>query len=256
MSIVANGSQDIWVREFNGAQRRITSDPGAHFRPIFTPDGKQILYVHGDTTFEFLERNANGLGNPRVINTGGSQMVEGTISRDGAWLVTRGGGQASKREIVAMRRGVDSVGRVISSGVPILGVSLSPDARYIAYTGYLTEQGEVYVSPFPDIKAARWQVSVKGGSQAHWSADGREIFYVTPNAELMSAKVATAGGFAVTSQERVLDMTDYLRDTGFRMYQYLPETRRFIMLRPEPFPGDLVVVENWFREIREKLATK
>jgi hypothetical protein len=25
------------------------------------------------------------------------------------------------------------------------------------------------------------------------------------------------------------------------------------MLRREPFPGDLVVVENWFAEVRDKL---
>jgi hypothetical protein len=40
------------------------------------------------------------------------------------------------------------------------------------------------------------------------------------------------------------------------MYTPMPGGQRFAMLRPEPFPGQLVVVENWLREVREKLTAK
>ena len=56
----------------------------------------------------------------------------------------------------------------------------------------LTMHDEVYVQPFP-IGGKSYRVSVNGGHVPHWSADGRELFFVTPAAEIASVRVTAAG---------------------------------------------------------------
>ena len=46
-----------------------------------------------------------------------------------------------------------------------------------------------YVTRFP-TPGQVWRVSADGGSQARWRRDGKEIFYVSPDRQLMSASIA------------------------------------------------------------------
>src|SRR5437016_14574820 len=50
---------------------------------------------------------------------------------------------------------------------------------------------EVYIQPSP-VSGAKWQVSVDGGSEPLWRGDGRELFYLTEDGQIMS--VAISGG--------------------------------------------------------------
>ena len=64
--------------------------------------------------------------------------------------------------------------------------TLSPDGRWIAYqsnesTGVTSAgQGDIFVQSFLQGSFRR-QVSIGGGLLARWSADGKELFYMTPN---------------------------------------------------------------------------
>jgi eukaryotic-like serine/threonine-protein kinase len=70
--------------------------------------------------------------------------------------------------------------------------TFSPDGRWVAFssTGG-SGMPEVYVTRYP-TPARTWRVSADGGSQARWRRDGKEIFYVTPEQQLMSATVSLA----------------------------------------------------------------
>ena len=52
---------------------------------------------------------------------------------------------------------------------------LSPDGDWIAYQSDESGRPEVYVRPYPDVNAGRWQVSTSGGTRPLWSRDGREL---------------------------------------------------------------------------------
>jgi hypothetical protein len=68
----------------------------------------------------------------------------------------------------------------------------SPDGRWVAYSSNESGRFEVYVRPFP-ASDDRWQVSVNGGTNPLWRADGRELFYLGDN-RIMSATVSSQGG--------------------------------------------------------------
>jgi len=68
----------------------------------------------------------------------------------------------------------------------------SPDGRWVAYQSNVTGRFEIYVQPFPD-PGGKWQVSTAGGTFPRWRADGKELFFIAPNAKLMSAPITTSG---------------------------------------------------------------
>ena len=52
----------------------------------------------------------------------------------------------------------------------------SPDGRLIAYTSNESGRFEVYVTSFPG-PGAKLRVSLDGGTQPRWGADGRELYF-------------------------------------------------------------------------------
>src|SRR6266571_8027514 len=69
----------------------------------------------------------------------------------------------------------------------------SPDGRWVAYQSNQSGRDEIYVRPFPDVNAGRWQVSTGGGAKPLWARNGRELFYLVPSAggsTLMRASIA------------------------------------------------------------------
>jgi serine/threonine-protein kinase len=254
-SIVAGGQQQLWIKDLpRGTLSKFTFGALNHFRPVWSADARRIWYVAGDTTFGVMEQNTDGSVVARPVKHEPWRVVEAVASRDGNWLVMRTGGTDTTRALLALRLGVDSVARRLDSGpASKLGVALSPDSRFIAFSTGLSGQPEIYVSPFPNIASARWQVSSAGGYEARWSNDGRELFYVNIKNELVAAKVNTTGGFAVVSSQTLFDVSGYVRDGGFHVYEQEPGGNRFLMLKKVVFPGELVLVDNWFAELRDKL---
>ena len=57
----------------------------------------------------------------------------------------------------------------------------SPDGRWIAYDSDESGQLEVYIRPYPRSEG-RQQVSTRGGTEARWNSNGKEIFYRAGNA--------------------------------------------------------------------------
>ena len=62
----------------------------------------------------------------------------------------------------------------------------------MAYQTNESGRFEVVVQPFPDA-GGKWQVSTAGGVAPRWRADGKELYFLAPDATLMAALVTTAG---------------------------------------------------------------
>jgi eukaryotic-like serine/threonine-protein kinase len=256
-SISTDGEQHIWIKELpRGPLSKLTFGSSLeHFRPFWSADGRQVRFVIGDTTFRLAEKDADGGSDMRILSYPGHRVVEGTSSRDGVWLVARTGGTDTSRALLGRRLNGDAEPRaLIAGGANRLGIALSPDARFIAYRSARSGKPEVYVSPFPEVAAAAWQVSLGGGTEARWSEDGRTLYYVSDTDTLMAARVVLTPTFAVRATEALFDVSPYARDGGFHMFEPEPRGDRFFMLRRQPFPGELVQVDDWFAEVRTRFA--
>jgi serine/threonine-protein kinase len=146
---------------------------------------------------------------------------------------------------------------LVESTFDLRNADISPDGEWMAYQSNESARTEVYVRPLPNPQARRWQVSTGGGSQPVWSRDGRELFYLDGDGVLTGVPVRpTAAAFSSGNPARLLERAYFFGATG-RNYDVSSDGRRFLMIKErEADPAtasDLVVVENWFGELKRSL---
>ena len=144
---------------------------------------------------------------------------------------------------------------LVTEGLRAHEISLSADGRWLAHSwlqeGWLYPQ--VYVRPFPDVDAGRWQVSTVYGDEAVWAHNGRELFYQGTGqpGEQMVAEIIVDPSFAVGDQGVLFPLADYLFGNGHAQYDISPDDQRLVMLRAvEGEDRQLILVENFFEELK------
>ena len=131
--------------------------------------------------------------------------------------------------------------------------AVSPDSRWVAYVSDESGRPEVYVRPFPDVEAGKWQVSSTGGRLPRWAPDGRTLFFLGAGA-LQAAAVETASTFTAGTLERLFSFED-LPGVIDNVYDISGDGTRFLFMKEAVASGDdappqLDVVTHWFEELR------
>jgi serine/threonine-protein kinase len=175
-------------------------------------------------------------------------------THDGKWIVF-----SAHADVFAVRTDGDTTRRELVAGPAIENSpAVSPDGRWLAYQSDETGRFEVFVRPFPDTKPMKRQVSVGGGNVPRWSADGRELFFVDEKLDLIAVPVTPGPVFKTDSPRRLFSMERY--GGTVNVFDVSPDGRRFITTRPvgalTQRPDELIVVQNFFEELRTKAPVK
>ena len=139
--------------------------------------------------------------------------------------------------------------------------AVSPDGRWLAYESDASGRLEVYVRPFPNAADGQWQVSTTGGSQPLRAPSGRELFYFALDGTLMAVPVeARNTAWSAGAPAKILEARYFTGGFGAvtigRTYDVSPDGRRFLMIKQgdgggqTSAPPQIVVVQNWFEELR------
>jgi Tol biopolymer transport system component len=254
VAISSGREQNIWVKELErGPLSKLTFGDSSHSRPEWTPDGRSVVYV--GAAGRLYRRRADGIGKDSVLADVGPSWGEAELSRDGAWLILRSLGTGSVRDIYAVRTNRDTVLHpLVVTPADEYSAALSPDGSWLAYVSEESSAAEVYVRPFPNTSDGKYQVSVNGGREPVWAHSGRELFFVNSANQLLAAEVTTTPRFAVGRQQVLFSVAGFSRDLNHRAYAITPDDRRFVMIQNILFAsGDLVMVENWFEVLKERL---
>jgi serine/threonine-protein kinase len=130
----------------------------------------------------------------------------------------------------------------------------------MAYSSNETGREDVFVRPFPDVDAAKVQISTNGGSDPRWSRDGQELFYVAGGRNLTAVSFDTNSDFRVTSQQTLFQIpAEYVIGSGTNTIDVAADSERFLMGRSLPDEGDavagprLVLVHNFSEELRRRV---
>jgi Tol biopolymer transport system component len=182
---------DIWVHEpVRGTATRLTFDPSLDEAPIWSPDGKQILFTSNrkQLGFHFYLKNSDGSGFEEEVADFGPGLLANAWdwSRDGKYVLIRKGIELwyfSWSDRVAKP--------LLQAKWTVRNAQFSPDGRWVAYASNETGRLEIYVSAFPSANG-KWQVSSTGGQEPRWRQDGRELFYLSAEGKMMAVTV-TAG---------------------------------------------------------------
>jgi hypothetical protein len=95
----------------------------------------------------------------------------------------------------------------------------------------------------------RVQVSSRGASDPHWAADGKRLFY-------RSAGTLRAATLDVSGTLPRVVRTDSLFTGRFDAYVPRPDGKGFITTRVADVGPKIVVVTNWWQDVRAKLGGK
>ena len=184
---------DVWIHDLaRGSTTRLTFDPSLDTTPIWSPDGKRILFVSNrNLGFRVYLKNSDGSGSEEEMADLGSnlQVNPWDWSRDGKYMLVR-----KKSEVWYLAWPDRTPKPLFQAKWTIRNAQFSPDGRWIAYSSNETGNMEVYVSPFPGVNG-KWQVSAAGGEEPRWRQDGRELFYVSADGKMMAVPVKTTAGF-------------------------------------------------------------
>ena len=246
----ANG--DIWIVELaRNMATRFTFVAAANFEPIWSPDGKYVVFAsdRGGNENIYLKR-ADGVGDEEpLLETSGLFTTPHGWSPDGEylvyhhltketgydlWLLPMTGERKPKAFLVTEFNETDA--------------AVSPDGKRIAYRSDESGTWELYVQSFPK-GGNKYRVSTSGsgayGSSflTGWSPDGKRLFFSgSERGLIMVADVNTDNGFESGIPRRL-----FRAPPGTLVVTMAPSAKRFLLSIPPPgrAQATLRVVTNW-----------
>jgi len=244
-------NSDVWLYDMAQHTRtRLTFDQTGH-RPIWTPDGRRIVYSRGQfSQGDLYWIPADGTGPAQSLLVAPEDQWAGDVTPDGRTLLFRSGGAGPVRSIHTLPLQGPRTPRVfLANQFDNHSPALSPDGHWVAYVSNESGRLEVYVRPFPG-PGGRWQVSLAGGTEPVWAGNGRELFYRN-GTRMMVAAIALHPTFTVGARRELFE-GNYLNDPVYRSYDVTRDGRSFVLVRsPKPL-GDFIVVLNWFDQLRDQ----
>jgi len=236
--------------------RRFTFDPARHnASATWSPDGRFVYYSKvAPSSVALFRRDAAGIAIEEKLFDATSSVAPMSVSPDGQWLLYQQGAGGSGGSLWTLPlTGERKPVRFATDNTPKALGQISPDGRWVAYSAILPGSIQIQVQSFP-TPGTVFQVTTAGGSRPRWRHDGKELFYHSPTASLMSVPVQSSGGaLQFGTPQRLFDtrLENYGHAAPFLYYSVSPDGQRFLMPRsvssqntsPNALP--LTVVLNW-----------
>ena len=193
---IDNGTSDIWVQDLaRGVRTRLTFGPIQNEFPIWSPDGKWIVY-DGDRNghSNLFRKSSDGSGAEEILLTDEQILTPSDWSRDGKFIIYDRG-PAGDQEIWALPlEGERKPLKLVAHPNSGSGAGrLSPDGHWLAYMSNESGTLQVYVVAFGGGQG-KWQVSINGGGRPQWSNDGKELYYLDMTYNLVAVSVKQVAG--------------------------------------------------------------
>ncbi len=257
---VANAEpSNIWIKRLDrGPSIKLTLEGMDNYGPGWTPDGRSVTFssTHATGAVDLWTKRADGGAQAVMQLHRKGNSYNARWSPDGKWLLfqtdiaTPGAG-----DILGIRPGIDTAPvPVVATKFSEMSAAFSPNGRWLAYSSNETGADEIYVVPFPNTGAGKWAISAGGGTEPLWSHRGNELFYRDASGDLVAVEVHTNPTFSLGRSVALFPAAGFSSLRFAPQYAVALDDRRFLMIRPlrTGTPDKLIVVENWFEELRAK----
>jgi Tol biopolymer transport system component len=226
-----NPGSEIWVLDPNQRHLRLTSDGIESMHAVWSVDGSEVIYEHGENE---IVRQAVSHGARHSVLPNALGLV-GDWSRDGRWLILeRTSATDPSRDLSLYDLETQSVQPWLATEFDEVQARFSPDGRWIAYASNATGRFEVYVRA-REGAGRQTTISTRGGVHPIWRGDGRELFYLSPDDEMMAAAILAEGatlGVGETTRLFRVPINDITK--GFYSpYDVAPDGQRFLLNVPD-----------------------
>jgi eukaryotic-like serine/threonine-protein kinase len=232
---------DIWVLDLvRGVETRLTSDPAPENWPLWFPDGREVLF---ERLGSLIRRPSSGAGTEEVLFEGGIGPFG--VSADGRFVTYMTSSSNTLGDLYVLPLvGERKAQPFLRNKFQEAENQLSPDGKWMTYDSSESGKYEVYVQAFPST-LERWRISTTGGTQPTWRRDGREMFYLSLDRQLMAVDIETTPHFRAGVPRALFRLA---APTGPVRNSYAPSRRgdRFLVNSyAEDAASTIVILLNW-----------
>jgi len=247
----SNGKADIWLFDVSQA----TAEPLTHGMansPVWSPDGTRIAYgeSHGGPD-QLRVRGVSDPGSEEGFPPGVFQLPT-DWSSDGRWIFYQTNGGEGNAEIWIASVPDHKIAPLLQTRFDSSFPALAPSGEFLAFSANDTGRSEIYVQRFqggdsPRLAGARLRVSHNGGTGPRWRRDGRELFFLSPDRQIIAVAVKRG-----TEIEFGPPAALFRLPTSYRSlapvtvgYEVSPDGQRFLVPIRKAVGAPLQVVVNW-----------
>jgi hypothetical protein len=249
---------DLWLFDLSrgSAATRLTLGAGIAEFPVWSPDGKHIVFSFNDNTLR--QKVANGEGAEKeLLRRNSVDLLRPTgWSPDGRFLLFTGGWSNTQSfDVLVLPTNDSKPVPFMQTGFTEDQGHFSPNQRWVAYVSNQSGQNEVYVreftTDFSSGSASRGGsvlVSRGGGTAARWRGDGRELFYLAPNGKMMAVDVLAGQEFQAGTPTAL-----FQTPPGAIVGDVTADGKRFLLVAPVGPSASVpfTVVLNWTVELKK-----
>ena len=243
---VADGAgSDVWIVDLDdGGWSRLTFDGGSGY-PAWTTDGDRVVYSSLESgAMRLLERPVDGTGSARELVAPGALCLALRVTPDGRLIYTRQDPDTSRWALFSLRLDAPAEPELLFAPEGRLrSMTPSVDGAWLAYQALTGTGWEIHLRRLDG--GGPWQLSLGGGSEPRWDAEGRLYYRVAAGVTRLT--VAEGEDFEASSRAPLLALEDAL--------EYLPgaEGGNLLILRALSQRRHLGLILGWGAELESRL---
>jgi eukaryotic-like serine/threonine-protein kinase len=244
-------NSDVWTYDIErGSSQRLTFDRGIDAEPVWSPDGKKIIFASARTgLFRLYIKSADGSEAEKLLPLDPSDDADEyptSWSPDAKHFLYDRDAEATRPWVAELPD--LKTNPLFTATETRKNAQFSPDGKWIAYTSNENGRWEIYVTSFPDLHG-KWQVSNNGGTQPRWRGDGKELFYIAPNGKMMASVVTTEGHFDARTPLPLFQANarEQVAGSELVMYDVTRDGQRFLIntQMETTHSQSMMVILNW-----------
>ncbi|HET6278172.1 MAG TPA: protein kinase [Candidatus Polarisedimenticolia bacterium] len=201
--------QDLWVIDLEyHRETRLTQRSGDYSSPRWTRDGTEIAFNCRPKSVEDLCIKAVGEGGDvEVLHESSDWSSTGSFTPDGrAFLFSEQSPETSFDIWILSRDGKEPT-PLLRTPFTEQDAEVSPDGRWFLFMSGETGRDEIYVRELKET-SQQWQLSVAGGRQPRWRADGREVYFISADGTIMAVSIETGPSFRAGAPRALFTLSE------------------------------------------------